>query len=263
MEGRLSKGIRLLSKLSKTRVVAADLDGTLTSDRKSFEIPLDVIESVRKLRKDGVKVFIVSANAFPVLAGLSRYLGFDGFVAENGCLISLNTGGSIEVIKKCSTSARGLVGEILSSLGDRLVSSWQNRYRDCDFALVTKGREKPSEELVGSVRRIVEKTEYKGLVRVSSSGYAIHLTPVECSKLDGLKTLLNLVGLGLEDTVGIGDSVMDVEFVRECGVSVAVSNADDELKDVADIITEKWSGYGFAELAKLIIDSRNIDFRGS
>jgi hydroxymethylpyrimidine pyrophosphatase-like HAD family hydrolase len=67
----------------------------------------------------------------------------------------------------------------------------------------------------------------------------------------------------LEDTVGIGDSVMDVEFVRECGVSVAVSNADDELKSVADIITEKGSGYGFAELARIILESRNLDFGGA
>jgi hydroxymethylpyrimidine pyrophosphatase-like HAD family hydrolase len=169
MEGRLSRGIRLLNRLSKAKVIAADLDGTLTRDRKSFDMPLEVIDSVRKLRNNNIMVFLVSANAFPVLAGLSRYLGFDGFVAENGCLLSLNTGGSVEIIRKCSIQTGDLVNEILEVLGDNLIPSWQNRYRDCDFALVTKDRESPSKELVANVRKIVERSKYKGLITVSSS----------------------------------------------------------------------------------------------
>ena len=50
--------------------------------------------------------------------------------------------------------------------------------------------------------------------------------------------MLNAVGLGQDEAVYFGDDIDDIESIKNCGVGVAVSNAIDEVLDVADFITE-------------------------
>ncbi len=258
---RLSKGIELLKKLSRVKVVATDVDGTLTYDRKSYMIPIEVIEAIRALRKNGVKVILVSANGFPILVGFGRYVGIDGVVAENGCIVTYmgDEHSRVEAHYLCREGTRDFAKIVLDVLGDELQETWQNDFRMFDFALVTRERKEIQPSLLEAIRELAEKYGYSNRVKIFSSGYAIHITPVECSKLLGLQKLLSLINIDMDEVVGIGDSVMDVDFVRAAGISVAVANADDDLKEAADIITNEGSGYGFAELAKTIIDAKQID----
>ncbi len=258
----VERGVVLLDKLARTEAVATDLDGTLTKDRRSFIIPLETVSSIRLLRNNGVKVIIVSANGYPILSGLARYIGFDAIVAENGCILAYEkpgSGGRDYVVKEeTSLNIRGLARSIAEKLSSQIRESWQNDYRKFDFALVTKDRSPPSGDLLDKIRKLVDELGFSRKVRVSSSGYAVHLTPFECSKQASLRKLLDILGIPVDNVVGIGDSEMDVEFVSKAGVAVAVSNADEQLKKVADIITEKESGYGFAELAELIVESKRL-----
>ncbi len=240
---------------SKVKAVATDLDGTLTIDRKSYHMPLEVIDAVRALSSVGVKVIIVTANCFPISIGLARYLGFTGVVCENGCIISTvaeplkNTPHSLT-----TSSARELTRRVASKLKGLVRESWQNEFRKHDFALVTSDKSR-HKEAIKQILDLMSSSE-KERFRVSSSGYAIHITPIECSKLNGLKKLLSILGVTIEETLGIGDSCIDKEFVTACSLSVAVSNADEELKNDVDIVTKEPSGYGFAEIAREIVKAK-------
>ena len=246
-----------MESFCRIKAVATDLDGTLTIDRKSYFMPTEVIDAVRELSRVGVKVIIVTANCFPISIGLARYLGFTGVVCENGCIISTvaepfrNTPYSLT-----RSSARELARKIAGELKDIVRESWQNEFRKHDYALITRDKSMHME----AIRLILDVMgeEEKKKFRVSSSGYAIHLTPVECSKLRGLKELLRVLGVRIEETLGIGDSYIDKEFVTACGFSAAVSNADDELKSSVDIITKKQSGYGFIEIAQEIVKAKKL-----
>jgi hydroxymethylpyrimidine pyrophosphatase-like HAD family hydrolase len=49
--------------------------------------------------------------------------------------------------------------------------------------------------------------------------------------------LVDILGIGLEDAIGIGDSYNDLEMLQVCGVGIAMGNADDTVKSHADEVT--------------------------
>lgn len=59
------------------------------------------------------------------------------------------------------------------------------------------------------------------------------------SKADGLRRLAEYFGenTDLSDTVAFGDSMNDLEVIREAGIGVAMGNAVEELKKAADYVT--------------------------
>lgn len=59
-----------------------------------------------------------------------------------------------------------------------------------------------------------------------------------CSKADGLRRLARWFGEkeDLSDTVAFGDSMNDLEVVKEAGTGVAMGNAAKELKEIADYV---------------------------
>lgn len=49
--------------------------------------------------------------------------------------------------------------------------------------------------------------------------------------------LVGMLGMSLEDAIGIGDSYNDLEMLQVCGVGIAMGNADDTVKSYADEVT--------------------------
>lgn len=63
-------------------------------------------------------------------------------------------------------------------------------------------------------------------------------------KLPVFESLLHQLGLSPDQTAYIGDDLMDIPLVRRAGFGVAVANAVDELKHVADWTTTRPGGDG-------------------
>ncbi|WP_272985249.1 phosphoglycolate phosphatase [Fervidicoccus fontis] len=256
----LKRGVELINKLANIDAIATDVDGTITANRDGYFIPSEVIECIREIRKYNIMLIFVSANAFPVLYGLARYIGAKAIVSENGCIIaSLNEHGrEMNIYEICGRGYRELVSKIVSEMGDFLKESWQNDYRKYDFALIQKDNRVSHIELMQKIKKIVIKNGYDSKVNVNYSGYAFHITPKEGGKSVGLKKISEILGIELKNTLGIGDSYMDLEFIQLTGVKVAVRNADEDLKRNVDIITDEESGYGFAQICETIIDAKKI-----
>jgi len=230
-------------------MLATDVDGTLTPDRRNVAVCLEVIGELRRLEERGVRVVLVSSNALPVLVGLSRYMGLSGLaIGETGALVYL---GGNKIVHLTNYSAREASIDVLGKYGDLVESSWQNDFRVHDYAL--KIRESylgKALEVYSLVKEYVEgKYSY---LRVGYSGYAIHLTPRDIDKGKALKYLANRLGIDVSEIVCVGDSVMDEDFIGVCGLGAAVSNADEELKNKAHVVLTKPSCYGVVELIKRI-----------
>lgn len=63
------------------------------------------------------------------------------------------------------------------------------------------------------------------------------ITERDTTKGSAIELLLEHLGRDAADAVAIGDSWNDVEMFQVCGVSVAMGNSHDELKDLADLVT--------------------------
>ena len=66
------------------------------------------------------------------------------------------------------------------------------------------------------------------------------------NKAKAMDFLLNVLGIGYEECLAIGDSATDQEAIRVCGIGVAMGNAAEDAKSVADFITAKNTEDGFA-----------------
>ncbi len=221
----------------KYKLLLADLDGTLTISRESYKIDLDAVRTLRDLESRGVKVGLVSGNSYPVLRGLATYLGLTGgVVAENGCVVYFNG----QLVRVCDALGREIAREFAAKFN--LKESWQNDFRSCEYAFSPP-------TLTEDMLRWAEE---RGLY-VKTSGYAIHISKNREGKGRGVRKLIEIMGLSREEVVGVGDSQTDVEFLKEVGLKVALANADDELKAVADLITKSPSGEGVRELVERLM----------
>ncbi len=57
------------------------------------------------------------------------------------------------------------------------------------------------------------------------------------NKLNATDAILAKLGISYEETMAIGDSSSDVEIIKACGVGVAMGNAPDNIKALADDVT--------------------------
>ena len=124
--------------------------------------------------------------------------------------------------------------------GDNIKEAWTNRYNFVDIALT---RTIPNIEVLSVVE------EFPAL-KLLDSGFFYHIMPVDIEKGRGLKVAAEMMGIEADDMVAVGDSQVDVELLQAAGFGVAVSDASEDLKRVADSVTEKPDGEGVCEVIR-------------
>lgn len=67
--------------------------------------------------------------------------------------------------------------------------------------------------------------------------YYGEITQRHVCKSQGMYQYLTHVGGSVEDAIGVGDSGNDADMIRAAGVGVAMGNATDEIKQLADLVT--------------------------
>lgn len=71
----------------------------------------------------------------------------------------------------------------------------------------------------------------------TDAGEFAQIMAVGNNKLSGIKKVLELSDHSIHEVVAFGDDHNDFEIIRECGIGVAMGNAEDAIKEVADHIT--------------------------
>lgn len=73
------------------------------------------------------------------------------------------------------------------------------------------------------------------------------------TKATGLKALTEYLGTSLEETMAVGDSENDFSMINAAGLGVAMENASDDIKAIADYITTSNEDDGVGEAIKKFI----------
>lgn len=77
----------------------------------------------------------------------------------------------------------------------------------------------------------------------------LEVVPKNVDKAYSLKYLLQILGIPREQTVCCGDSFNDISMIQFAGLGVAMANAQNQLKDVANYITRQDNNHdGIAEV---------------
>jgi len=101
------------------------------------------------------------------------------------------------------------------------------------------------------------RRHFAGRLNFSSSGTPaypgvdfINVIALEVSKGEALRALVSFLGIPLAEVMAIGDGANDVSLLSTAGLAVAMGNASDELKAVADYVTLDVDHSGVAEAIK-------------
>ena len=102
------------------------------------------------------------------------------------------------------------------------------------------------EELVRH-KRCIEEIGENRLVATFSKPHYLEILHPDVNKGTGLQHLARHLSIPIEQTIAIGDALNDVEMLRIAGLGIAVANAHDDLKRVADVVLERSAGDGAIE----------------
>jgi HAD superfamily hydrolase (TIGR01484 family) len=71
----------------------------------------------------------------------------------------------------------------------------------------------------------------------NSHPFNLEMNPLGISKASGLIDICGLLGIEMSDIIAMGDSLNELAMIRASGLGVAMGNAQDEVKQAADIVT--------------------------
>lgn len=80
-----------------------------------------------------------------------------------------------------------------------------------------------------------------------SSPRMIEFTDQGISKASGMEWICNLLNIPLEKVMAIGDNFNDLKMLTTVGLGIAMGNAEDEIKEAADAITDTNERNGVAQ----------------
>ena len=142
---------------------------------------------------------------------------------------------------------------IISSLKDTLLETKEPIMKfsviDYDAEKLVKARE----EILNSFDVTTTKVDAFMIpmrFRDANNNYAIphvmDVMPKGTNKAEGIIELSKYLNIDLSDTVVFGDGMNDIEMIKTGGLSVAMENAADELKELADVVTKTNNEAGVA-----------------
>jgi hypothetical protein len=104
-------------------------------------------------------------------------------------------------------------------------------------------------DVLHELSRTIDPKLIEGLSTTFSSGRYYEFNPSGVDKGKGLRTLADLLGIDLADTIACGDSANDMAMIEAAGVGVVVSNATPDAKAIADYCAQSSCSDGvFAEV---------------
>jgi Cof subfamily protein (haloacid dehalogenase superfamily) len=98
---------------------------------------------------------------------------------------------------------------------------------------------------------------FNGRLYISKSlPYFLEFASPDVTKASGLEFLSEHLGFARERTVAFGDGENDVELVEWAGFGVAVANAHERVREVAELVCPSVDEEGVAQVLEAYLDSR-------
>lgn len=258
------------------QLIALDMDGTTLNSH--HEISPAVKVAIKKAQQQGVHILIASGRPFK---GIQRYLeqlelNVPGnyVVSNNGALVHHAHDGSLihqqllgyEDYRRCQQVAEsvGLHFHVIDFdnvyTANRDISPYTVRhvylsqmplfYRPADEmphdAKFSKFMFVDHPEVLTAAIPNIPKELYDDYTLMRSSDFFLELFRKGSDKGVGVRVAAEQLGINKDDIMCVGDHENDIPMLTEAGISVAMGNAIQSVKAVADFVTETNDNDGVA-----------------
>lgn len=264
----------------KYRLIVSDFDGTLR--RSGGSVSEYTKEAIRDFRADGGIFAICTGRMLASILPIARSLALEGLVVayQGNVIADIGTG---EILLQKGLSCEDAV-KICRHMEEMQVHIhvytdqcfYSNRaddaLREYESIVGVKGvviEEEPLSKLLERERptviklmAMVDATEklqcYTALNAAFgdefyvtySAANLVEITAKDCNKGTALLYLCKHYNIPVEQSIALGDNFNDAPMVEAAGLGVAVENAGEELKAVADYITASNNEDGVAKVIR-------------
>lgn len=254
----------------KKYCIFLDIDGTLIgSNKEAFAENIDTIQRTRAL---GHKVFISTGRATSYLPEeLNLSVNFDGAISGAGAVSKVGNKVLSEnlmpydIVRKYADFAIQHRISAMMEGRDKLYhfgfsewvpsddERWVKLDRDNIDNVLTA--EVPIEKFTisGEIPKTLDELLGEDYVILRYSNYG-EVIQKNRGKGKALLEMAEILGIPAENTVAIGDSVNDLDMIEAAGIGIAMGNACEELKTVADMITDDVDDAGVSKALKKIFN---------
>lgn len=238
--------------MDKIKIIFFDIDGTLI-DIHSRQITGKMLETLNRLQERGI-ILCLSTGRGPLT--LPRFEGWeaDAFLTFNGSYcydrqqVIYQNPISTEDVKKIIQNAASINRPVSVAATDRIVANGTDKDLT-DYFAIAKLEVDVSDEFedVAAQKEIYQimsggrENEYpallQGVSRAKVAAWwdrALDIVPADSGKGAGVKKVLEYYHLDRSEALAFGDGNNDIEMFQAVGTGVAMENASDSLKAVAD-----------------------------
>ena len=263
-------------KMPEIKLIATDIDGTIL--KCNYEFNPEVKDCIEKLTQEGVKTVLITGRMHSSTKRIADELKLDTpVISYQGGLIKhgdktlyeryLPDDCANEVIKWAKKNKV----HINLYMNDRLFVEEEDhvikRYaKQGGIKYKIKSFDKLKIERVNKILVIDFEDEnkvtvwkdylaikYPQLGIVKSTPHYCEVCHGEATKAHALNFLKGYWGLKQEEVLAIGDQNNDIDLLKAGGIKVAMGNATDELKAVADYVTDTVNHNGFVKAVEKFV----------
>lgn len=244
-----------------SKVLFFDVDGTLVQNDKGIDkIDPRIIDKLNQIKEAGNHLFIATGRPFAFVNEYLLSLDFDGFVMANGSHVMVegksifeNYLGHENVVEIVSFLESHQVEYILQDnkygyLKAHFTTMW-DFYQRCNikedhiikefdqavYHKVIKMEISLPDHLAQEFITLIDGRfgyDYNGTIN------SFELYAKDITKAQGIEKTLNYYDLSIQDSYAFGDGYNDMEMIKAVGCGVVMGNGVDELKEIADYVTD-------------------------
>lgn len=239
--------------MNKVKIIFFDIDGTLI-DMTKKAISDKTVETLLRLKENGVKICIATGRApdsVPKFDGVDfdAFLTFNGSYCFNSSDVILSTPiPKVDVEKMIENATR--INRPVSIAGkDRVVANGTDKDLSDYFGFAkqeTPVSDDFDEVLKGEIYQMMmggRKDEYDDILKDVENARitawwdrAVDIIPANGGKGKGIEAILEYYGIDRSESMAFGDGGNDIEMLQTVGTGVAMGNALDNVKAIADEI---------------------------
>ncbi len=268
------------------KILFTDIDGTLLN--KDRELSIETLTEIKRISTiNSIPVILVSARMPKSMRILQSQLGlFNELICYNGSLIlgsedsailedeTINSNNSNSIIEKANSFELHYSVFSYDSWMVNKNDEWAER-ESRNTRVIPENFDKHKLEvnlkkgfhkimLMGDGRKIdaiqlwLQENLKDQIIFYRSKDTYLEINSSKSTKLNGIRKILTNYKLSFSDAIAIGDNHNDAEMIKYSGIGVAVNNAPEEIKKIADFICPSNVDDGVAITIKKYFDDENI-----
>jgi len=265
-------------------MIVMDMDDTLLNDQ--LEISKENESAIRKARNAGITIVLASGRPTPAMQSFAYDLDFHSggyLISYNGAYVDdLATGETMFEVCLTQYEAKLLVQTARAQnvglhtyIDGEIVTDNINAHTNYEAELtgmpirVVLDLAKEIQSSVPKLLMVGEPDRIKTLKTTLSKSMSgrfmisiskpvfLEFTNQEVDKSRGIDVICQKLGIAKSDVMAIGDSYNDLTMIRDCGVGVAMGNAPEDIKVVADVTTASCLENGVAKIIEQVLESQS------